>query len=406
MSDKYFGSSMPWILFVAPTLAFLIYALKKYANLEWGAIGAIATVLTLISGLGWYLIQDYNTKRLHHQHVKPDVSCSMEYPIKVENEKIFRNKRNPDIILKNNGPIKAVSVSCNIMIYIYDAKKSLIAYASEWKFKGFDHTFSAQELEPFAEIRQSVMGDNTENTIAVYSVTAKYHRESDMETFSFETYFFTENQEIKTDQEFKKDARYNQVIEKVKAFVPSESNDQKFEVTAAADHTWFFESDPSSKVKKNADGSITVAMPKEQSKIPQDGYPFLVITPKRFSATGFYTEATIIEDHIEVKIPFEIKNIGNSTAIITQDGFESITKIEPNQNKTHIKPILVGRGKDNKESLEHFIEMINTQDKIFQLKFYILYRPSNHMDELFKMTVHYEIGKNKVTPVSENSNNP
>ena len=128
----------------------------------------IVTIIVLASA-AFILIAMWTPK------VKPDVSCSMEYPIKVEDEKIFRNKRNPDIILQNNGPIKAVSVSCDITIYLYDEKKDLIYEAVYCKFKGFDHAFSAQELEPFNEIRQSVLGVNTENTIAVYSVTAKYH---------------------------------------------------------------------------------------------------------------------------------------------------------------------------------------------------------------------------------------
>lgn len=364
------------------------------------AIAAVAAVLMLISTWAWYYYSDYASKRLHHQHIKPDISCSMEYPIKVEDDKVFRNKRNPDIIVKNDGPLKVVSVSCDIKIYVYNGKKDKIIDFIDFGFSGFDHAVSTPELEPFNEVRYSCIGINGEDLIAVYYVSASYHRESDMEPFSFQEYFFTENRKIISDNEFKKDSRYNQIIEKVKSFAPSEG-DSKFMLTAAAEHTWFFESDPSVKVREIPDGSITVAKPKDQGKIPQVGYPFLDTEPEPFKATGFYAEAQIVEDHIEVKIPFEVKNIGDTAAIITEDGFEPTITIEPNQKKYYTKTIKVGRGKDNQEPLENFIKLLDTEDRMFRLKFSILYRPGNDMDKLFKSTVHYEIGKNKVMPIPE-----
>lgn len=372
----------------------------KKTNYNWVAIAAVAAVLMLISTWAWYYYSDYASKRLHHQHIKPDISCSMEYPIKVEGDKVFRKKRNPDIIIKNNGPIKTVSVFCDIKTYVYNGKKDKITSFIDFGFRGFDHAVSTAELEPFNEVRYSCIGINGEDLIAVYSVIVNYHRESDMEPFSFQEYFFTENRKIISDNEFKKDSRYNQIIEKVKSFAPSE-DDSKFMLTDAAEHTWFFESDSSVKVRKNPDGSITVAKPKDQGKIPQGGYPFLDIKPEPFKATGFYVEAQIVEDHIEIKIPFEVNNIGDTAAIITEDGFEPTITIEPSKKKYYTKTIKVGRGKDNQEPLENFIKLLDTEDRMFRLKFNILYRPGNDIDKLFKSTVHYEICKKKVTPIHE-----
>jgi hypothetical protein len=222
-----------------------------------------------------------------------------------------------------------------------------------------------------------------------------------MEPFSLQVYFYTENRKIIVDNEFKKDRRYNQIIEKVKSFAPSERNDSKFMLTAVPEHTWFFESDPSVKVRKNPDGSITVATPKDQGEIPQGGYPFLDIKPEPFKTTGLYTKAQIVEDHIDVKILFEVKNIGDTAAIITEDGFEPSIRIEPNQEKYYTRTIMVGRGKDNQEPLENFIKLLDTKDRMFRLRFSILYRPANDIDKLFKSIVDYEIGKNKVMQIPE-----
>lgn len=336
------------------------------------------------------------------QNIKPDISCLMEYPIKVENDKYFRNKRNPDIVVKNNGPINVVSVSCDIKIYGYDLAKNKIIRFVDTGFRSFDHAFSAQELKPFDELRHSTIGLPGKDVLAIYVVKVNYHRKSDMEPFTLEEYFFTENQKIMDNNDFKKDERYNRIIEMVKTYQPPREDALTINVTAADDHTWFMEADNWLSAKRGLDGKIKiVGLPKEQEETPQNGYPYLDIKPKPFKATGFYTEAQIVGDHIEVKIPFEVKNIGDEAAIITEDGLAPIITIEPNQTKYYTKTIMVGKRKKNRQPLENFIKLIDNEDKVLQLKFSILYRPGNDKEKLFKSTVHYEIGKNKVMPIKK-----
>jgi len=196
--------------------------------------------------------------------------------------------------------------------------------------------------------------------------------------------------------ESREDSRYNRIIEKVKSFVPAETDHSKIMLTAVAEHTWLFESDASVKVRKNPDGSITVATPKEQGEMPKSGYPFLDIKPEPFKGTSFYTEAKIVGDHIEVGIHFEVRNIGDTTAIVTEDGFEPKITIEPTQTKYYTQSVKVGRRKDNQEPLENFVKLLDTEDAMFRVQLSILYRPSNDMDSLFKSTVRYEIGKTRV----------
>jgi len=337
-----------------------------------------------------------------HSKVKPDVSCLMEYPIKIENDKYFRNKRNPDIVVKNSGPIKAISVSCDIKIYQYDLARNEIIRYLDTGFKSFDHVFSAPELKPFDELRHSTIGLTGKDTLAIYVVKVNYHRELDMKPFTFEEYFFTENQKIMDNNDFKKDGRYDRVIEKVKTYQPPKEDALRVKVTAADDHTWFMDADNWLSAKRGLDGRIRiVGLGKEQEKTPQDGYPFLDIKPKPFKATGFYTKAQIVEDHIEVKIRFEVKNAGDASAIITEDGLTPIVTIEPNQTKYYTKTIMVYKKKDDRKPLEKIIKSIDNEDMVFQLKSSIRYRPGNDKEKLFKSTIHYEIRKNKVLPIQK-----
>lgn len=352
-------------------------------------------------------LSGYNLKDIwgrNQQHVKPDISCAMEYPIEVNNGKVFRNKQNPMVVIKNKGPIRAVSPSCDIKIYLYDAEKHKITKFIDHGFMSFDHAVSAQELEPFQELNYSCIGVNEKNLVAIYFVSVRYYRESDMESFSLQEYFLTENYKIITEKEFKNDSRLNQIIEDVKSFIPSDEDDSKFLLTAADENTWFFESDPSIKVKKNENGSITIAVPKEQNSQPKCGYPFLDIKPKPFKATGFYTDAKIVEDYIEVKLSFQVKNVGDTAAIITEDGFEPIITIEPNQIEYYVKTLMIGRQKDNQEPLTNFLKLLDTEDRMFQLRLSFLYRPVNDIEKIYKSTVHFEIGKNKVMPIENRGN--
>jgi len=171
----------------------VIYYIVRKTNYNWQAIAAVLAFLMLVLTASWYLYSAGESKKLHHQHLKPEISCQMEYPIKVEGDKVFRNKSNPDIIIKNNGPIIALSVSCDLKTYVYHRKRDEVTTLFDYGFKGFTHAVSAQKLEPFSEVRYSCVGVNGEDLTAVYSLSITYHRESDMEPFSIREYFFTEN---------------------------------------------------------------------------------------------------------------------------------------------------------------------------------------------------------------------
>lgn len=335
-----------------------------------------------------------------HKNAKPDILCLMEYPIeKDEKNNYTRNKRNPDIVVSNNGPIKAVSVSCDIKIYRYDLSKSEITGFVDEGFKSFDHAFSVQELKPFEELRHSTIGLTGKDVLAIYVLNVDYHRESDMKPFTLKEYFFIENQKIISHNDFKKDERYNRIIELLRSFNLPKEDALSIKATAVDEHTWYMDADNWLSAKRGLDGKIRIiGLPKEQEEIPKEGYPYLNIRPKTFKATGYYIEAQIIDDHIEVKIQFEIKNIGDASAIITENGLEPIITIEPNQTKYYTKTI-ISKSKGNQEPLESFFTFLEKEEIVLHLKFSILYRPANDKEKLFKSTVNYEIGKNKVVAI-------
>ncbi len=325
---------------------------------------------------------------------EPNISYLMEYPIKVENEKPYRNTRNPTIIIKNSGPISAVSLSVIIDIYVYNIKENKIVELIKTGFKSFDHAISVKEFEPFSDKVHSTIGINSKDLIAVYSVSASYYRKSDMKFFKKDEYFFTHNMTIYNDFEFRKDDKYQKIIDKIKSFTPPNSKDNIVKITAVAEHSLFLESGPSIFRRKNDDGSVTILTPGNQSESPINGLPHLLVTPNRFKKSNKFIDAEIEGDHINVKVKYEIKNIGDITAIITEDGFNTTVEIEPGQKKNYINNLKIYRGPDNSKPLQEFIESLDAEKEFFKSTLHILYRSKKDEKKLFKLITNNELGKN------------
>jgi len=392
LTDRYSGPKVAWIVLGAIILSFLSYLFMKRYDYNLAAIAIVVTVFLAVTGGLWALHQDDIQKILHHLDIKPKISCYFEYPIKVEGDKVERTKKNPDIVIKNDGPIEAVSLSADIKIYVYDEQKEMVVQFVDCNFKGFDDVILAQELLPFKDIRQSCIGFNGSNSVAVYSVSVKYYRESNMEPFSLEEHFFTKKREIITAQELKESGKYEKIIEKVKSFVPDEVG-SRFDISAATDDIWFVEQNGSFAMKKDADGKLIVQTPEIQGEVSQASYPFLEIKPKRFKSTGAYIEAKIEDNSVKVDIYFEAKNTGDDTANLTEDGFETIATIEPSKSLFTTKTVMAKLKENSVITLDDYLKTINTDDRIFKYRFFAYYRPANHPNELFKVVVYYNIGR-------------
>jgi hypothetical protein len=346
-------------------------------------------------------LTDFNLRDLFSKPpVQPDITCTMEYPIKNEDDRVFRDKHNPEIVISNNGPVKALSVSGEVEAYQYDSRKDEITGFAYQGMKSFGYAFSKEELKPFDEMRHPTMGISGENILAIYVVRVVYHVGPEMEQFDLESRFFVENKVIKDDGQFKRDKRYDHIIRKLDDADISKWTGTNVRITAAAEHVWMLEPENWLSAKRDHDGKVTIiGLPKDQGESKRDGYPFLELKPHPFKATGFYTKAEIVDDHVEVKIAFAVTNTGDASAMITEDGFEIAKTIEPGQTKYYIKAINVGRMEGNEEPLENFIKLIDESEKAFEIKFNINYRPANDYENLFKVMVHYFVGKHKVTQI-------
>lgn len=331
-------------------------------------------------------------------NANPDLLCSMEYPIvKDSSNKYSRNKRNPDVIISNRGPTKAVSVACNLNIYIYDSIKDAITKYANQRFKNLDYAFFSHEIKPFEELRHSTIGIGGNNLLSIYVLEIVYHREPDMKAFNKKEYFFIENNKIISNNVFKKDKRYGKLMHMTENYTPrSKEGYIEVKFTGVDKKTWYIDADNALSARKSNDGRITIlGLPIEQEKHLNKGYPYLKIKPSRFKETGYYIDAQVVNDYIEAKIVFEVINTGDSCAIITEDGFEAITYIEPHQVKYLTKTVTC-RKHDNTTPSEDLLSAIETEETIFQLKSSVLYRVANDKDKLFKSTFSYKIGKNAV----------
>jgi hypothetical protein len=324
----------------------------------------------------------------------------MEYPVKVEDDKVYRSKHNPDVVISNNGPVKAISVSGDVKAYRYDSKKDEITGFAYQGMKSFDHAFSKEELKPFEELRHPTMGMSGEGILAIYVISLVYHVGPEMERFELENRFFIEHQEIMDEAQFKGDERYNHIIQKLDDVDISHWTGTKVKATAAAEHVWMLEPENWFSAKRGHDGKVRIiGLPIDQGGSKKDGYPFLELQPHPFKATGFYTKAEIVDDHVEVKTAFAVTNTGDSAAMITENGFDIVKTIEPGQTKYYTKTVKVGRMEGNEEPFDNFIKLIDKSEKAFDIEFNINYRSANDHEKLFKVTGHYFIGKHKVTQI-------
>lgn len=402
--------------FLAAFIIFLIWfvtaLLSGWAFDKSGEINKFVLVVNILVILGVFVgatvrssIEMSKTKEVEvtPKNVKPDISCIMEYPIKVENNQVFRYKRNPEIIIKNNGPFKAVSLSADIKIYVYNTQHNNISQFIDTGFKSFDSEVLERELDVFDEIKHSLIGFTGKDSIAIYLVRISYHRKSDMKSFSLKEYFFIQNEIIYNNKEFEKNDLYLKIIKKVESYIPSKSGGVK--ITAAKEHVWFAESDGSVATKINDEGKLVIRTPEEQGDIKQDGYPFLEIKPVKFKATGFYTDAKIVDDHVEIIIPFKAKNIGDSAANLTENGFDITNTIDPGKALYTKKIIWMKLKEDSKITLEDYLNKFDTNERMFKYRFFVYYIPADKPDKLFKVVVHYNIGKNGFDPVITAPNN-
>jgi hypothetical protein len=158
----------------------------------WQPFSLIAAAILIFAGISQ--VTGFNLRALFSKaRPIPAITCTMEYPIKAEDDKVFRDKHNPEIIVSNNGPVSALSVSGDVNAYQYDSQKDKITGYAYQGMKSFDHAFSKEEFKPFDELREPTMGMSGENILAIYIVDVVFHVGAEMERFQQKYRFFVEH---------------------------------------------------------------------------------------------------------------------------------------------------------------------------------------------------------------------
>jgi hypothetical protein len=399
---RYIPDSLIYLTGLFSTVCFVICGVLYSSNKTWflwTLFGGL--VLGLLTGfLLWqnevWKSQESTTAGIQRE-VAPTISCFMEYPIQVQNKEPYRNTRNPSVIIKNSGPIAAVSLTAAIDIYVYDTKENRIDELIKTGFKGFAYAISTKELQPFTDIEHSTLGINGKDIIAIYSVSVNYYRESDMKFFELNEYFFIFDKTIYNNDEFKNDARHQVIINKIKSFAPPITKGNEVKITAAAEHTWFLESAPSVLKRRNEDGSVTIAGPSENQKESViKGLPHLIIKPRRFEGSDHFIEAEVEGDQINAKVKYEVENIGDVTAVIVNDESNPKVEIEPRQKRFYKNTIRIVKGPNNNRHPQEFMESLDAGSAFIKIALDLLYHPKNDDSKLFRVTKSNEFGKHSV----------
>ena len=352
----------------------------------------IIFIFSAIAELSGFSLKDI--LGINKNHVKPNISCSMEYPIKGKNGKYSRDKRNPDIIVRNNGPIKAVALTVNVKIYSYNPELRRIVNYSDPGLEGFDFVQSDKELEPFDHIKHSTIGVKRKNIIAAYLVDIVFHRESDLEQFSVREYFFTRNSIIYTHDDFKENEHYAKIIEKIKNLDPNDPKFRKYVFTKADEKTWFVESDFLHQARIMEDGKLRIiGNPIPQGESPCEGFPHLIINPHRFSKCDCFIKAEIIDGEVEGRVQFRLSNVGDASAGITENGFDVLKEVGPGKESFSVRRFVLQRDKADTRSAQELFDAFERGDETIRAMLSVMYRAENEPGKLLSVSATHDITK-------------
>ena len=373
----------------------------QHAWQPFAAIVAVVLFFAALSEFTGFSLKDFFSKSLP----APDIICTMEYPIKTENNKAFRDKSFPEIVVTNKGPVSALSVSGRVILYDYDSNKDEIIGVGYNCYEGFDHAFAEKELVPFDKIRQLLTSYVGENKIVIYDVSVTYYVGEERKRYHLKKRFFVENGVIRDDKQFKNDSRYINILKKLDNIDPLNLNGAMVKITNATENAALVETKGIVSIQKDNDGKVVlVPRPEDQGEVKKEGYPFLVLKPYPFKSSGFSTKSEIFDSYVEVKTQFAVTNTGDAMAMITEDGFEVVEIIMPGETKYYTITSKEVWKKGIDKPLEDLVKHIDESENYFEIKFDIRYRPANDTKIFLKVTGHYSIGKHKVIEIKKGTN--
>jgi len=151
-------------------------------------------------------------------HPTPQVTCAMAFSEENKNRETLSARYNPDIIIRNQGQRKTVSIAWTARVYRYDTeKKAVTAFAIQDPRK-LSPADLQKKLLPSQELRQTTIGLPGTHIVAVYFVSIDYRIEAAQESSQLNAVFFVVNQKVYDAGQFQSDERYASVMQAIRSF--------------------------------------------------------------------------------------------------------------------------------------------------------------------------------------------
>jgi tetratricopeptide (TPR) repeat protein len=168
---------------------------------------SIGSCHTARESMGLAQQQDQANRRYHQEHVKPDVRVVVRHSTSPTSKDL---PMAAELVILNNGPIKAVSLTGAYRVYLVDPTNSYVIASMGIAEPLVDYSFALSELK---STEQHVKGLLSASSPALYVVNLVYYRETDMEQFSTENYFLFEDGAFYDRESFKGRTNYNVLMD-------------------------------------------------------------------------------------------------------------------------------------------------------------------------------------------------
>jgi len=168
----------------------------------------ISTIALLISCISYS-----NVRKLNYQHIKPGISCKLNYPL----------KDNPTIIIKNESPIKIVSLGIKHRLFTFDKRTNEVGIGVlAGDALGGENMIFQEELGPSAFTYQQLIkisenGHHPTGKIIIYLFNMRYYRPTDMKQYDDREIYFVDEGTVYTHKEFMDNPYYKDIISQIQA---------------------------------------------------------------------------------------------------------------------------------------------------------------------------------------------
>ena len=146
-------------------------------------------------------------RRYHQEHVKPDVRAVVRHSSSPTQKD---NAIAAELVVWNNGPIKAVSLTGAYRAYILNPTNYHVIASMGISEPLVDYSFSLPEFKPTNEYVKQILSVSSP---ALFVVNLTCYRETDMERYSTEDYFLFENGAFYARESFKSKTNYNSLMD-------------------------------------------------------------------------------------------------------------------------------------------------------------------------------------------------